>query len=491
MDDINSTQIGSAPSGNNLQINPIPNSGAKKHKLVAIAAIIVLAVFLIFIFASYRGHAPSSSVSPTSNPYYSVANVQQLTSTVSKLQNSSSPFNLSYSLLLSLSATAGASVFSFNLPINGYMAHYSPYTRETANIDLGTLVKDIASLSSSINVSSFPAALDTVNLTLLSNISHGTLCIPFSMIASVEKAPISSIGSALNDSKVNNNSLFCVSLKISNLTNSASSILSSKSANISNLSQLNNYLQVKYIKDESYNGNSCSLLDINTTSAFESKYNASMGFSFCFSNIYGMPLYGNFIVNLTKDSSEIMSLLNSSGNTTQVPKFTNIILSASLKSAFNPAPASGLSLSSLPVGSYVLNESRFLEMLGFLSAPSVTATNSGFYPFTIASAACNNTGTYLIGIVGTLPLGASNTTFDNFTISSPTGFDTSDNFPANGIITPMFVTPGSTFSVNFPAAKCSTSGASFTAIGRIFYSVVTSYGPTVLMSEGTIAGTSS
>ncbi len=163
------------------QINSISDNSAKKHKFVAIAAVIVLAVFLIFIFASYEGYVPFLKISPASNPYYSVANVQQLSSTVLKLQNSSGPFNISYSLLLSLSATSGASVFSFNLPINGYISHYKPYTKETADLDLGALVKDISSLSSSINVSSFPKFLNTVNLTLLSNISYGTLCIPFSM----------------------------------------------------------------------------------------------------------------------------------------------------------------------------------------------------------------------------------------------------------------------------------------------------------------------
>lgn len=141
---------------NSIQINKIPNNEAKKRKLVGIVAVVILAVFLIFIFASYEGYVPFLKISSSSTPYYSVANIQQLSSTISKLQNSSGPFNLSYNLLLSLSATAGSSVFSFNLPINGYIAHYTPYTRGTANIDLGALAKDIASLSSSINVSSFP-----------------------------------------------------------------------------------------------------------------------------------------------------------------------------------------------------------------------------------------------------------------------------------------------------------------------------------------------
>ena len=347
------------------QINSISDNSAKKHKFVAIAAVIVLAVFLIFIFASYEGYVPFLKISPASNPYYSVANVQQLSSTVLKLQNSSGPFNISYSLLLSLSATSGASVFSFNLPINGYISHYKPYTKETADLDLGALVKDISSLSSSINVSSFPKFLNRVNLTLLSNISYGTLCIPFSMVASAENTNLSFVGSGLNDSKINNNSLLCVSLKTSNLTNSSiiSGILSKQSSNITNLSQFSDYVQVKYIKGESYKGNACSLLDINTTPAFESEYNASMGFSFCLSNTYGVPLDGNFVLNLTGDSSKIMSLLNSTGNVGSAPKFTNIIFSASLKSTFNPVPASASSLTILPAGSYTINKTSLSELI--------------------------------------------------------------------------------------------------------------------------------
>lgn len=346
------------------QIGQIPNNGSKKHKFAAIAAVIVLAVFLVFIFASYEGYVPFLKISAANNPYYSVANIQQLSSTVSKLQNSSTPFNLSYSLSLSLSAAAGPSVFSFNLPINGYIAHYTPYTKETASIGLGALLNDISRLSSSINVSSFPKFLDTVNLTLLSNISYGTFCIPFSMIASADNLSLSLLGSTVNDSNVNNDSLFCVSLKTDNLTDSISSALSNKSlANISNLSQFNNYIQVKYIKGESYNGNSCSLLDINTTSAFESKYNTSMGFSFCFSNVYGIPLDGNFVLNLTKDSSQIISLLNSSGNMGSLSKFTNIIFSASLKSTFDSVPTSASILSILPKGSYTINKTSLSELI--------------------------------------------------------------------------------------------------------------------------------
>lgn len=362
-----STGIQTNPKSTRL--GPMPNNGSKNHRYVAIAAIIVLAVFLIFIFASYEGYVPFLKLSAAANPYYSVANVQQLSSAVSKLQNSSSPFNLSYSLLLSLSATSGASEFSFNLPVNGYIAHANPYTKETGDVDLGALVKEVGSLSKSINLSSFPKFLDTVNITLLSNSSsYGTLCIPFSMLASAENTSLSVIGSAVNDSKINNNSLLCVPLKASNITNSSaiSGILSKSLTNVSNISQLNNYVQVKYLKSDSYNGNQCSLLDINTTSAFQSKYNSSMSFSFCFSNNYGVPLYGSFVLNLSKDSTAIGRLLNFPMN------FSNIVLSAQLKSSFNSAPSSS-AMAILPVGSYTLNDSIVSEILSELFLTRNTA----------------------------------------------------------------------------------------------------------------------
>ncbi len=363
----------------NIQISSTPNKGQIGHKTTGIIVIIVLLAVLVFVFASYEGYIPFLKLSTSANPYYSVANVQQLSSAVSRLQNSSGPFNISYSLLLSLSATSGTSVFSFNLPINGYIAHYKPYIKQTADINLGALVKDIDSLSKSINLSSFPKFLDTVNLTLLSNISYGTLCIPFSMSASAENTSLTVMGYAMNDSKVGNNSLLCVSLKTNNLANSTalSSILSTSmaSANISNISQFSDYLQVKYMKSESYNGNSCSLLDINTTPAFESKYNSSMHFNFCFSNTYGIPLNGSFVLNLTRDSSAIMSLFNSYGNAGSVPNFSNIVLSASFKSAFNRAPSSVSILSSLPPGSYTLNENSLLQTIGELNIMPAAPTN--------------------------------------------------------------------------------------------------------------------
>ncbi|MGC8533827.1 MAG: hypothetical protein ACP5MV_04355 [Candidatus Parvarchaeum sp.] len=356
MDD--STGVQTNPTS--IQLGPMPK-GSKKHRYVAIAAIIVLAVFLIFIFASYRGYIPFLKVSAASNPYYSVSNFNQLASVSSKLSNTSGPFNMSYSFLLSLGAKSGSSVFSFNLPINGYLAHYKPYNRVAANVDLGTLVKDIASLGIGINTSSFPSAFNTINLTLLSNVSYDTLCIPFSMIASAEKVNLSDLGAALNDSAINSGSLMCFVSKTSGLKNSSS--LANLSSINNSLMQYSNYLQVKFLKGETYNGNSCSLLNINTTSAFQSKYNASMGFSFCFSNVYGVPLYGSFILNLTKDSSTIMKIFNSSASNLNV---SSLVLSATLKSSFNPIPSSASSLISFPVGSYTFNENQSTQALGQL-----------------------------------------------------------------------------------------------------------------------------
>ncbi len=365
-------------TNNPNQINLAPNKGPKGHKIALVGAIIVLAAFLIFVFASYEGYLPFLKISSSSNPYFSVANVQQLSSTVSKLSNSSGPFNLSYSFLLSLSADAGSSTFSYNLPINGYIAHYTPYSKETADISLGTLIKDIETLHGTTN-SSFPKFLYNINITALSNSSYENLCIPFTMLSSATNQNLSEEGSEFNDSSVNNDSLFCLSLKNSNLTslsNSTSLLNISSVLNSSNLSQFSNYLQVKYIKSDTYNGDGCSLLDMNTTAAFESKYNFSMGFSFCFSNSYGIPLYGNLMLNLTKDSAEIMQLFNPTGNLSSLPNFSNIILSASLKSAFNPVPSSSSIISTLPKGSYLINQTLLSKMIFAVEhlsgSPSIT-----------------------------------------------------------------------------------------------------------------------
>ncbi|MCL4397110.1 hypothetical protein M1494_02075 [Candidatus Parvarchaeota archaeon] len=408
---------GIQPNSTSIQMGPIPKNGAKKHRYAAIAAVIVLAVFLIFVFASYEGYVPFLKISAASSQYYSVSNINQLASVSSKLSNTSGPFNMSYSMLLSLSAAAGPADFSFNLPINGYIAHYSPYTKETTTIDVLSLLKSIVALNSSLNLSTFPSFLYNINLTSISNRTYSSLCIPFTMISQAANQTLTAVGASVNDTSINNASLLCLSLKtdnISGITGNITSLLNS-SGDLSNvnITKVNNtlskYLQVKYIKSASYNGQACSLLDINSTAEFDSKYNSSIGFSFCFSNNYGVPLYGSLIINLTRDSAAINKALNSS------LKVSNIVLSAQLKSAFNPAPTSVSSLSVLPKGSYVINQTMLSQLI------AAAELSNGLQPISVTTpkALLSYVDSYIPGMVF-----ASNLSVDYagyaFYLNSPT-----------------------------------------------------------------------
>ena len=385
-----------------IQLGPMPN-GSNKHKYVAIIAIIVLAVFLVFIFASYEGYVPFLKISTTSNPYYSVSNFNQLASVSAKLSNTSGPFNMSYSMLISLNAAAGPASFSFNLPINGYISHYSPYTKEAAKIDVLSLLKNIASVDKNANISTFPSGLYYINLTSISNRTYSSLCIPFEMISQMTNQTITAIGASVNDTSINNASLLYLSLKTDNVSKVAGNITSLLGSNLNsiNLSKVNNtiskYLQVKYIKGSSYNGQACSILDINSTAEFQSKYNASIGFSFCFSNNYGIPLDGSLVINLTRDSAAIDKALNASFN------ISNLVLSAQLKSSFNPAPTSVSSLSVLPKGSYTVNQTLLSQLI------AAAELSSGSQPTTVTTpkALLSYVDSYIPGMVF-----ASNLSYD-------------------------------------------------------------------------------
>ncbi len=359
-------ETGVIPNQTKLDVNSIGSNGmGKKKSALPIAVAVIVIAIIVFIFASYEGYVPFLKISATSNPYYSVSNFNQLASVSSKLSNTSGPFNMSYSVLLSLSATAGTSIFSFNLPVNGYISHYSPYTKETAKINVLSLLKSIAALNSRANISTFPSALYYINLTSIDNRTYSSLCIPFVMISQASNQTLAEVGASVNDTNINNASLLCLSLKTDSMSALAQNITSllNSSGNLpnQNFSAVNNtiskYLQVKYIKGASYNGQGCSILDINSTPEFENKYNTSIGFSFCFSNSYGVPLEGSFIINLTKDSAIINKLLNSSLS------LSNLVLSAKLKSTFNPAPSSASSLSTLPTGSFVINQTLLSHII--------------------------------------------------------------------------------------------------------------------------------
>ncbi|MCW1295257.1 MAG: hypothetical protein OH338_00730 [Candidatus Parvarchaeota archaeon] len=411
-----------------IQLGPIPN-GSNKHKYVGIAAIIVLAVFLVFIFASYEGYVPFLKISAATNPYYSVSNFNQLASVSSKLSNTSGPFNMSYSMLISLNALAGPASFSFNLPINGYISHYSPYTKEAAKIDVLSLIKNIAAIDSNANISTFPSGLYYINLTSISNRTYSSLCIPFEMVSQMTNQTLTAIGASVNDTSINTASLLCLSLKTDNVSKVAGNITSLLGSNLNsvNLSKVNNsiskYLQVKYIKSSSYNGQACSILDINSTADFQSKYNVSVGFSSCFSNNYGVPLDGSLIINLTKDSAVIDKALNASFN------LSNLILSVQLNSSFNPAPTSVSSLSVLPKGSYTVNQTMLSQLI------AAAELSSSLKPTTVATpkALLSYVDAYIPGMVF-----ASNLSFD---YSSSLNYYFYLNNPSKGISETFYSSP--------------------------------------------------
>jgi hypothetical protein len=344
---------------------PTADIQSRKHKgIIPIAAVVIVVIVAIFIFASYEGYIPFLKISTSTNPYYSVANIQQLSSVSSSISNKSNPFNMSYDFTLQLKAKTGPLNLSFNLPIKGFVEHYSPVTRQTANIYLVNLQKQVAALSGS-NISSLPSAFDILNLTILTNSTGGELCVPFSVLLDGSNPNIQAKGLLLNDTSLTNSSLICIYVNDKNIISNPLSLLNSTSSlnisqlNVSELNGLNKSLTIKFVNNEVYNGNKCSLISINTTNSFEKEYNASFGFDLCFSNSYGVALYGNFLLNLTKDAGVISSILGSSGS---APSFSNIIISGSLTSSFENPPVSLSSVSSLPSGSYSTNLSRLVGL---------------------------------------------------------------------------------------------------------------------------------
>ncbi len=345
---------------------PTADIQSRKHKgIIPIAAVVIVVIVAIFIFASYEGYIPFLKISTSTNPYYSVANIQQLSSVSSSISNKSNPFNMSYDFTLQLKAKTGPLNLSFNLPIKGFVEHYSPVTRQTANIYLVNLQKQVAALSGS-NISSLPSAFDILNLTILTNSTGGELCVPFSVLLDGSNPNIQAKGLLLNDTSLTNSSLICIYVNDKNIISNPLSLLNSTSSlnisqlNVSELNGLNKSLTIKFVNNEVYNGNKCSLISINTTNSFEKEYNASFGFDLCFSNSYGVALYGNFLLNLTKDAGVISSILGSSGS---APSFSNIIISGSLTSSFENPPVSLSSVSSLPAGSYSANLTKFLKSI--------------------------------------------------------------------------------------------------------------------------------
>jgi hypothetical protein len=120
---------------------------------------------------------------------------------------------------------------------------------------------------------------------------------------------------------------------------------------------------------------------------------------------------------------------------------------------------------------------------------SVTASSSGFSPFTVGAALCNSTQTTVSFTTGGLPDSATSANLINMTLSSLTGFSSSNQVIDTSFST-VNVASGTNFIVVFDAA-CSNSGVPFTASGTLYYKVTTSAGPATFTATGTVAGTSS
>ncbi len=361
---------------NNIQIQTLssgPEIPSKKSgKILPVIVAVVVVVIVVVVLLSYTGYLKISSVKPSQSPYYSVSNVSQLASTAATLGSKSAAYNLSYSFSLGLDVNAGPVALDLNLPINGYEAHYLTDSKESTSINLLSLVNSLSSINKSL-ASEFPAYLDILNLSSFTNSTGGSLCIPFSLLVSAARAPASDIGAALNDSSATNSSLLCIYLPLknamynysaissdlSNLSDILPEVNSNTTKNVSN--EINRYLNVKFVKNTSYNGNPCALINIAT-----SKDNISFNSQFCFSNTYGVPLNGSFVLNLTKVASNISSLLNkASSNVTA----SNMAITGSLSTSFRTPPSSLSAVSSLPAGSHVMNDTQLLDMISSV-APS-------------------------------------------------------------------------------------------------------------------------
>ncbi len=129
----------------------------------------------------------------------------------------------------------------------------------------------------------------------------------------------------------------------------------------------------------------------------------------------------------------------------------------------------------------------------FNPSSSVTATSSGFSPFTPSSAICTaGPGGYteISFVVGGLPNGASSVTIDKLYLTSPSGFSSSSSKQST-YISPTTVTPGQTFNVVIAGENCSSSGISFSSAASLQYSYSTPAGNVNANATGTIAGKSS
>ncbi|MCL4362789.1 MAG: hypothetical protein OH338_05500 [Candidatus Parvarchaeota archaeon] len=123
---------------------------------------------------------------------------------------------------------------------------------------------------------------------------------------------------------------------------------------------------------------------------------------------------------------------------------------------------------------------------------SVTATSSGFAPFTVSSTVCTPSYLAVAFSVGPLPGGATSAKVTGLTLSSPTGL----NFSGAKSVTTATgtfptVTTGTSFVINATNVGCTGSGIAFSAPGNLSFSVKNSAGTATYYATGTLVGTGS
>ncbi|MCL5976018.1 MAG: hypothetical protein M1580_00270 [Candidatus Parvarchaeota archaeon] len=123
---------------------------------------------------------------------------------------------------------------------------------------------------------------------------------------------------------------------------------------------------------------------------------------------------------------------------------------------------------------------------------SVTATSSGFAPFTVSSTVCTPTYLAVAFSVGPLPGGATSASVTGLTLSSPTGLTITGTTSVTPKVTfPVTVTTGTSFVINATNVGCTGSGIAFSAPGNLSYSVSNSAGKATYYATGTLVGTGS
>ncbi len=124
----------------------------------------------------------------------------------------------------------------------------------------------------------------------------------------------------------------------------------------------------------------------------------------------------------------------------------------------------------------------------FNPSSSVTFTSSGFSPFIIKSAFCNNIGLKVAIQAGPLPNLATSVQVTKVYITSTSGGTISKS--EYNLSSPITLTSGSTATTIIPAAVCNTVNTKYSFSAALTYSYSTAAGNVVTNTTGTVAGTS-